>query len=50
MFGEYQSTMVFCEGQIKVMFHCKQTKINLWDTFIIKMNMDLQKGVTIESI
>jgi len=38
--------MIFCEGQIKVVFHCKQNKIKLWDTLIIKMNMDLQ-GVTI---
>jgi hypothetical protein len=50
MFGEYQSIMIFCKGQIKIIFHCKQNKIKLWDAFIIKMNMDLQEGVTIENI
>jgi hypothetical protein len=31
MFGEYQSIMIFCEGQIK-MAHCKnKNKIELWD-------------------
>jgi hypothetical protein len=50
MFGEYQNIMIFCEGQIKVMFHCKQNKIKLWDTLIIKMNIDLQEGVTIKYI
>jgi hypothetical protein len=50
MCGEYQNIMIFCEGKIKVVLHCKQNKIKLWDAFIIKMSMDLQEGVTIESI
>ncbi len=50
MCGKYQNIMIFCEGKIKVVLHCKQNLKKIWDGFIIKISMDLQEGVTIESI